>query len=86
MANELAWSDFSVITSLLDECESSTKSLFIKLVDLNNEKVKIVDDQERLDGITEIINIHPDWTVADISARINAMKQLGIYINQNNLD
>jgi len=86
MANPLAWSDFNVITGKLQECESKTVELYNLLVNLNDEKTKIVDDPARLAGITEIINIHPDWAVADIASRINVLKLLGIYIHENGLD
>jgi len=85
MANLLAWQDFSVITDKLQECEGKVKELYHALVNLNSEKVKIVDDQDRLNGIIEIINIHPDWTVQDINSRLSALKELGIYINNSGL-
>ena len=84
--NKLAWSDFGVITSKIEQCESLAAQPHKEIEGLKTEKEKIMDNTDRFNALKLIIDIHPDYTMPDLAARYNKLKNLMDYIEAQGLN
>jgi len=80
MANKQGWEDFRRITELIENIEGAVKSILGFAGKLEYYKTEILDDVSRKDEIKKIIDIHPDWTLTQITNCYTKIMALKTYV------
>lgn len=83
VANQLGWRDFRAFTGLIDSTDSAIQDVYNHIVSVQSEKVAIMDDADRLAEIRKIIEIHPDYSVAELQSKFSAFITLKAYLIDN---
>ena len=83
MSNHQGWRDFRAFTGLLSQVESALQQVHNAIVSLDSEKVAIIDDADRLAEIKEIIDIHPDFELSEITAKLAKFATIKAYLEDN---
>lgn len=82
-ANQQGWRDFDAFVGLLDSTDSAIQDAYNHIISLQSEKAEIIDEAERLAEITKIIDIHPDYNMEDIVAKLATLETLRAYLVDN---
>ena len=83
VANKQGWRDFRAFTGLMDSTDSSIVNVYNHIVSLESEKAAILDDAERKAEVLKIVNIHPDYALDSIVAKLQKFNTLKSYLEDN---
>jgi len=83
MANEQGWRDFGQITRMVDQVKGNIQEINNTINRLKHDKQAIIDDPARLAEITEIINIHPLYTIPMFQIIFQKMNELQTFLVDN---
>lgn len=84
MADEQGWRDFDQIISIIERTKGGVVEINNLVDRLKHDKQEIMDDAARLAEITEIIGIHPLYTVAQLQTIYQKMVDLQTFLVDNN--
>lgn len=76
MATLLAWQDFNDVCGHIRDADGAISALHAQLDWLIAEIEKVTTDTDRRNAATELANIHPEYTLAYIQARLANIKTL----------
>ena len=81
MADEYAWRDWKLMTSLFNELQQSLDSFKKAAVEAGKFKMGVLDHPGRLAELKKIIDEDPNWeNMASIQARYNEFKAIYDYL------
>jgi len=83
MANEQGWRDFDQITRMIDKVKGDVQEINNTINRLKHDKQEIIDDPVRLAEVTEIIDIHPLYTIPMLQTIFQKMTDLQIFLSDN---
>lgn len=81
--NQQGWKDFDAFVGLIGSTDSAIQNLFSNIVSLGNKKVEIMDNPARKAEIKKIIDLHPDYDLDDITAKLTKLEALKNYLIDN---
>ena len=82
-ANLEGWRDFVAFTGLLNSTDSAIQNLYNSIISLQSEETAIIDDAERKAEMLKIVNIHPDYDLDSIVAKLQKFNTLKSYLEEN---
>lgn len=83
MATKQAWGDFARLMGRIGGAITEIENIVHSIESIEKIKIEIVDDADRLAGIKEILDIHPDFSVNWVQARITKLSQLKTWLEDN---
>ena len=83
MANEQGWKDFGQITSIMDQVKGNVVEINNAVNRLKHDKQEILDDATRKAEVKKIIDIHPLYTIASLTADYQKMVALQTFLINN---
>lgn len=83
MANEQGWRDFHQITRMVDQVKGNIQEINNTINRLKHDKQEIIDDPARLAEVTEIIGIHPLYTIPVLQAVFQKIDGLQTFLVDN---
>lgn len=83
MADEQGWRDFDQITNSIDGAKGAILEINNLVNRLKHDKAAIMDDAGRLAEVTEIIGIHPLYSIAGLQADYTALVALQTFLIDN---
>ena len=83
MANEQGWRDFRQITSIIDQANNNVQEINNAIDRLRHDKQEILDDATRKAEVKKIIDIHPLYTIASLTADYQKMVALQTFLVDN---
>ena len=83
MASVQGWKDFDQFTSMIELAKQNIIEINNTVNRLKHDKQEIMDDTERLAEITEIIGIHPLYTVPQLQAQFQKAVDLQAFLVNN---
>lgn len=83
MANEQGWRDFGQITSIIGQTKANIYEINNAINRLKHDKQEILDDAMRKAEVKEIIDIHPLYSIASLTADYQKMIALQMFLVDN---
>lgn len=83
MANIQAWQDFNTVIKSLIIAVSGVGNLVDRIKSLETLKAKIIEDTVRRDELLKILDIHPDYSLQWVQARLTKLETLLQYLEDN---
>lgn len=83
MANKQGWRDFRVITNRIDALKSEIKQILNGIARLQQDKIAVLDDAARKAEVKELVDRHPDYSIAGLTSDYTKLVALKAWIEAN---
>jgi hypothetical protein len=77
------WTDWRELQSVLSNLDTATQNVKILVDHLETIKVAVLDNQARKDALKLLVDLDPDWSMAQLQALYVKYRAIGDWLESN---
>lgn len=78
-----AFNDFNSFFNRVDHIGDEINSVYVNITAIENMKTDILDDPARKAALKKLVDLHPDYDLADLATKINKLSTLKAWLEDN---